>query len=142
MSAINFRDAVKEFFAHFFMIGLLVASSASMAAGHSGGDFVKKQYKINGDWSLVQSNDRWVVRLSDDFKTKSGPDLKIFLSPQSIETVNGNTAVDGAVLVSVLERSKGGQEYLLPEGVNPSDFKSLLIHCEKFSVLWGGSNLS
>lgn len=142
MSSINFKNAVREFFTHFFLLTALVAASASTASTHVGGDFVNKQYKIKGDWSLVQSDGAWVIRLSDNFKTKSGPDLKIFLSPQTIESVNGRTATEGSVLVSVLESSRGGQEYVLPAGIDPKNFESLLIHCEQFSVLWGGANIS
>lgn len=103
--------------------------------------FVDKQYSVKGDWSLFERDGAWVLQLGDKFKTKSGPDLKIFLSPQSIDQVTGKTATNGAVLVSKLKNNKGGQEYVLPAGVNPADFQSVLIHCEAFSVLWGGADL-
>jgi hypothetical protein len=105
------------------------------------GDFVKKKYNIKGDWQILQQNGQTILRLSDDFKTKKGPDLKIFLSPQSIADVTGQTATQGSVLVSALTSNKGTQDYIIPSHVNLADFQSVLIHCEAFSVLWGGGEL-
>ncbi len=106
-----------------------------------GGGFIKKKYGIKGDWQILQQNGQTILRLSDDFKTKNGPDLKIFLSPQSVAAVNGKTATQGSILVSALNSNKGGQDYVIPAGVNLANFNSVLIHCEEFSVLWGGGDL-
>jgi len=38
-----------------------------------------------------------------------------------------------------LESPKGSQSYKLPEGY--SDYSTLLIHCEKYSKLWGASDV-
>jgi len=136
------NSRVKKMMTMMLAVGFLAFTSMTIANQGAHGDFVNKQYSITGSWSLTQQGDDWVVTLSDDFKTKSGPDLKIFLSPKSISKVTGKTATDGSVLVSALKKNKGGQQYVLPSGINPADFKSLLIHCEKFSVLWGGSDIS
>ena len=45
------------------------------------------------------------------------------------------------MLLGALESTKGTQDYVLPEGVSLSDFDSVLVHCEQFSVLWGGGAL-
>jgi len=31
------------------------------------------------------------------------------------------------------------QEYEIPAGIDIADFASLLVHCEAYSVLWGGA---
>ena len=67
--------------------------------------------------------------------------MKVFLSPQSIDAVNGKTAIDGAVLLGVLQNKKGGQDYIVPEGVDLANFGSVLVHCEAYSKLWGGGAL-
>jgi len=105
------------------------------------GDFVKKKKSIKGSWSIVQENGQTIIRFADDFKTKNGPDLKIFLSPQTIQSVNGKTATTGSINLGVLKSTKGTQDYLVPAGVNLSDFNSVLIHCEAYSILWGGGAL-
>lgn len=121
----------------FLTIGVVAAAPHDTKTG----TWVNKDYKINGEWSLEKRGDQHVISFSDKFKTKNGPDLKIFLSPQSIDTANGRNATDDAALVAVLEKSKGSQEYVLPANLDVSNFKSLLIHCETYSVLWGGTNL-
>ena len=78
---------------------------------------------------------------SEEFKTRNGPDLKVFLSPKSVEDLTGKTAIDGAVNIGVLKANKGSQSYSLPEGVSLADFKSVIIHCEAYSVLWGGFDI-
>lgn len=116
----------------------IITANASALTAQS---FTKKKYKINGDWSIVQEGGKTIIRFSDDFKTKKGPDLKVFLSPQSVGDVTGKTALDGAVTLGVLKSNKGTQDYVIPKGVSLANFSSVLIHCEAYSVLWGGGRL-
>lgn len=103
--------------------------------------WVEKKYGIKGQWDIVQKGDQTVIRFSDNFKTKNGPDLKIFLSKQTIADVNGRNATQDSVLLGTLKSPRGGQEYVLPAGIDVNDFQTVLIHCEKFSVLWGGGTI-
>lgn len=111
------------------------------APANTGQSFTKKKYNIKGDWRVVQENGKTIIRFSDDFKTKKGPDLKVFLSPQSVGDVTGKTALDGAVTLGALKSNKGTQDYVIPNGVSLANFSSVLIHCEAYSVLWGGGSL-
>jgi len=108
--------------------------------GKTGQSFTKKKYNIKGHWNVVQENGRTIIRFSDDFKTKNGPDLKIFLSPQSVGNATGKTALEGAVTLGALKSNKGTQDYVVPNGVYLANFSSVLIHCEAYSVLWGGGS--
>lgn len=103
---------------------------------HAGG-WSKKSSRINGSWSITGN----ILTISDDFKTRSGPDLKIFLSTAPLSQLNGNNATSNAILVSPLASASGGQQYYLPAGVDLSQFQSIIIHCEAFSKLWGGAPL-
>ena len=105
------------------------------------GDFVKKQKSIRGSWEVVQRGDQTVIVFADNFKAKNGPDLKVFLSPKTVSSVNGKTATDGSVLLGKLTSTRGTQEYVVPAGVDLADFESVLVHCEAYSVLWGGGDL-
>lgn len=120
-------------------IFFVLSSAASHAELTQSGGWTDKQYSIKGDWSISKEGDKTILRLSDKFKTKGGPDLKLFLSKKSIDDVTGKTATDGSLLIAKLNKSKGAQEYVLPEGIDLNDYESLLIHCEQFSVLWGGT---
>ena len=53
----------------------------------------------------------------------------------------GNNAVDGSLNIGELKKTKGAQEYEVPAGVNLGDYGSVLVHCEAYSVLWGGGDL-
>ena len=103
--------------------------------------FFKKRYRIKGTWSLVNRDGKNFIVFSDDFKTKNGPDLKIFLSPKSAEDVTGKNALEGSLNLGVLQNNKGAQEYEIPEGTDLSQFSTVLVHCEAYAILWGGGAL-
>lgn len=104
-------------------------------------EWVEKKYEIKGSWDVVMRDGKTFITFDEKFKTKNGPDLKIFLSNLSMDQVNGKNVISSSVLVSPLKSSKGAQEYEIPASLNIDDFSSLLIHCEKYSVLWGGGSL-
>jgi len=75
-------------------IFFVLSSAASYASNHQAGGWTDKQYSIDGSWSINVEGNQTILRLNDDFKTKRGPDLKIFLSKQSINDVTGKTATN------------------------------------------------
>lgn len=107
----------------------------------SKGVFSKKRYTIQGQWTVETVDGETRIIFDETFQTKGGPDLKVYLSPLPIETLSGATAASGSVKLGVLKSNRGTQSYVLPKGVSLSDYKSLVIHCEAFSVLWGGFDL-
>jgi hypothetical protein len=48
---------------------------------------------------------RFIV-LAENFKAKNGPDLKIFLSSETLSEVTGKTATKGSLLISELRNAK------------------------------------
>ena len=104
------------------------------------GSWTKKSNSIRGTWSISDKGGKKVISLKG-FKTATAPDLKIFLSPNTTAKVSSKNATQGSVLVAKLKSSKGDQSYTLPAGVDLSKYKSVIIHCEKYSKLWGSSNL-
>ena len=124
----------------FMAIGAFTTTAAA-EVGHNSGAWVAKSKAIKGGWSIEKRGDQHVITFNEKFKTKGGPDLKVFLSPQSIDQVTGRNATNGAELVAVLKSTRGSQEYVLPSNIDVNSFNSLLIHCEQYSVLWGGANI-
>ena len=116
-------------------------ASASIGSELPSGTFVKKKKKLKGAWEVVQRGDKTFIVFGEDFRAANGPDLKIFLSPQTVSDVTGKTAVNGAINIGELKSTKGAQEYEVPAGVDLSNFNSVLVHCEAYSVLWGGGDL-
>lgn len=129
-----------------FILGLLLlpAVQASAAEGdttvHSG-TWAKKTYSASGTWKIVKNGDDHFVVLDSKFKTSKGPDLKLFLTKTSASSLTGKNATKGAVRVAVLRSHKGAQRYKLPKGTTLSNYKTLIIHCEKYAKLWSTGTL-
>ena len=89
---------------------------------------------------------------SKDFKTKKPPlDLRIVLSPlgapdhpepRGVKEATGKTALNGGRVVAHLQKVQGEQRYRLPDGIDFDDYRSVLLHCEEYKVLWGGAPLT
>ena len=106
-----------------------------------GSDWTKKTNKIKGAWELAQVGDRLELRVSDSFKTKKAPDLKFVLSPHtSTAAANGN-AMEGALVLSPLAQHKGAQRFSVAAPEDLSAYRSLLLHCEQYTKLWGAASL-
>lgn len=120
---------------------VLIASLFSLSAEvTNNGTWTKKSQKAAGTWSIDTTDGKTVLTLTD-LKTKNAPDLKLFLSPKSAAEVSAKNAVAGSVLISKLKSNKGTQTYTIPASVDLSKYKSILIHCEKYTKLWSASAL-
>lgn len=76
-----------------------------------------------------------------DFTSSAGPDLKVFLVEGS-GLKDGNDVIAGKhVNLGLLQSTSGAQSYVLPEGVDPADFGSVAIFCEKYTVLFSSADL-
>ena len=125
----------------FLALGLALATVGGQTYAAPSGSFVEQNKRTSGTWSIETRADGQYVVLSDDFKTKRAPDLKIFLSPRQPDQLTGSNATTGSTFVAELTSNKGGQAYKLPAGVNLDDFASVLIHCEQYSVFWAAGSL-
>jgi len=116
------------------------ATTTEINVLHSG-DWTNLGYNAKGTWRIVEEDGQKFVELDDDFRTRSGPDLKLFLTPASVDSVTGRTATDGAVRVAELDSNRGAQRYAIDSDIDLSNYQSIIIHCERFSKLWVGSSL-
>ena len=121
-------------------LAAIAAPSASAEDLHRG-TWTEKSFAIAGSWSIEKNADGHVLILDEAFKTKKAPDLKLFLSKQPLADTDGKNATRDAVLIAPLKSHKGGQRFSIPAGVDLSDYRTLLLHCEKYSKLWGGAPL-
>ena len=142
---------MKSIFKLAIITSALAMFSANVSAQNSYGsdtdtpatsNFVKKRYNIKGTWTVTETDGQKVIQFNDDFKTKGGPDLKIYLSSKSLTDLESGDVENTSVKLSVLKSNQGAQSYIIPDDVNLSDYKSVVIHCEAFSVLWGGFDLA
>jgi hypothetical protein len=118
-----------------------LALAGNAFAADQSGTFSKKKYNIKGSWTLTQVDGKNVIRLSDDFKTKKGPDLKIFLSKKTVGTLKNKPSLIAPLNLGVLKSNKGSQDYIIPANIDLSQYESILIHCEAYNILWGGFDI-
>lgn len=105
------------------------------------GEFSRKRKGTSGAWSIVETEAGRTLRIAEDFRTGRGPDIKVFLSPTTLDASNGANATEGSVLLGQLDSRRGAASFAIPAELDLSQFASVLIHCEEFSVLFGGSSL-
>src|SRR5690606_2712929 len=122
---------------------LLLITSPSLMLAQEGDQWIDKVDSIEGNWKIIEDSGSYYFELGSDFMTLAGPDLKIYLSPIAIQDIGDRDAIDkkGGVMIAGLASNKGTQKYPIPTGIKPSEFKSLVIFCPKFSVVWGGVSL-
>ena len=128
-----------------FLAGFAAPRASAQVDGakslHSG-TWTKKTNKIAGTWSIVEKNGKKSVVLDKAFKTSKAPDLKIILSPTESSKLTNKNAMKKAVVISLLKSPKGAQSYHIPKGIDLSKFKTIAIHCERYSKLWGSASLA
>jgi len=120
----------------------LALSTFARSEDLASGTWSKKAHTIHGRWRITLEGDgSRVLRLSGGFKTRKAPDLKLVLSPLPLAELNNRNAMQGAVVISPLASNKGAQTYVLPSSADLAEIQSLVIHCERYSKLWGGAAL-
>ncbi|MGD1961150.1 MAG: DM13 domain-containing protein [Fulvivirga sp.] len=126
---------------NFILILLITTTSATLAQVAHSGSWTEKSYEVEGKWKIIKKGEQYILRFDDDFDTKKAPDLKVFLSKLPANQVTAKNATKGTTLISELKKYHGKQEFVIPNGVSISDYKTLLIHCEQYEVLWSVASL-
>ncbi|MBC8013326.1 MAG: DM13 domain-containing protein [Methyloceanibacter sp.] len=83
-----------------------------------------------------------VVFLHEDFEVGPDPAFHVYLVPKA--NIRDAGEVTGTMFVDLggLRAFKGSQRYAIPEGVDLAKFPSVVIWCERFSVLISPADLS
>ena len=103
---------------------------------------VRGAYRIVSTPSASGGAPALSLELGADFATKEGPDLKVVLSPLGHGEVGKKTALRGSLVLGLLKSNRGAQGFAIPEGTDLGKFRSVLIHCEKYTKLWAAAPLS
>lgn len=118
---------------------IFILSTTSLFA--QSGEWIEKSYEVEGKWEMVKNGDTYYLLFDEDFDTKKAPDLKIFLSSLDADKITSDNAVKGSVKISALKSYEGAQKFEIPKSINLAEYKSLLIHCEEYGVLWSVAKL-
>ena len=126
-----------------FLIILAVTTFVcTNAIAQKGNTWVKKYYTVSGNWSIEVENNKTYLKLHEDFKTSKGPDLKLFITKKSAIDVGKKDAVEKyGLLLGDLKSIKGEQKYLIPSNILLTDYKSVVVHCEKYTKVWSAASL-
>ena len=78
----------------------------------------------------------------EDFRAANGPDLRVMLSaspaPRTPLALNeGGLALD----LGQLKGNVGNQNYVIPAGIDPNRYNSVVIYCRRFNVIFSTATL-
>ncbi|MGW1373087.1 DM13 domain-containing protein [Streptomyces sp. NPDC002446] len=105
------------------------------------GRFVSHEHATSGIARTVRLADGGQVLRLEDLKTSEGPDVRVYLSPRHAGAVKKGLGA-GAIELGKLKGNLGNQNYALPDGTDPSEFRSAVIWCARFSVSFGAADLA
>ncbi len=112
------------------------ASTARLLTGNFNNQGVEP---VAGKALLGQSPDGKVVLRLENLKSANGPDLYVYLSRQA----NPSPAqIKDAFEVGRLKATQGNLNYELGSTFDLSQYKSVVVYCKSFSVVFGYANLS
>ena len=94
-------------------------------------------HTASGQVFLVRSPDGEVILRFQDFEVRNGPDLFIYLTPDP----DGDVHVDGAINLSEIKGTSGSVNYEVPADVDVESFRSAVVYCRAFSVIFATAQL-
>jgi hypothetical protein len=82
------------------------------------------------------------VFLEPDFEVGPGPAYHVYLVPKAAVRASGDVVDTMYVDLGPLRAFEGSQRYPIPPGVDLADYPSVVIWCERFSVLISPADLT
>ncbi len=128
---------------HLALAALLFAAAlaAQAPAALPYGAWTEDTANAEGRWRVLATDGGLELELDPLFRTKSAPDLKLYLSPRPVSELDAKNVTTGALLIAPLASAKGAQRYPPPTGTDLAKVQSLAIHCERYEKLWAKSSL-
>jgi hypothetical protein len=119
-------------------------TSADTSAALSSGSFtvVDAIHKGEGRASIYEMPDGQRVLRFEDFKVTNGPDLFVYLSGHEAPRSAGELHDQGDFELGRLKGNVGNQNYDLPADLDLSRFRSVVIYCKQFSVVFSTAMLA
>ena len=93
-------------------------------------------HKGTGDALLYRLPDGRHVLRFEDFRVTNGPDLHVYLAARPGVRKAADVTDDGFHDLGALKGSIGNQNYELPADLDPGEWRSVVIWCELFGVLF------
>ncbi|MEW2634815.1 DM13 domain-containing protein [Streptomyces sp. NPDC048389] len=109
------------------------------------GELISHEHTTTGSVRLLRLPDGSHTLRLENLDTSNGPDLRVWLTDAPVKEGRAGWHVfdDGAyVSLGKLKGNKGDQNYVLPADVDPADFTSVSIWCDRFNVSFGAAELT
>jgi hypothetical protein len=94
----------------------------------------------SGNATLFQGPDGAYLLRFDDFAVANGPDLHVLLSTNPAPT--DHESLESYLDLGSLKGNMGSQNYALPTGIDGAQFKSVVIYCLPFHVIFATATLN
>jgi electron transfer DM13 len=117
------------------------AQAVRLASGQFGG-WIDAIHRAEGHASVYRLSDGSRVLRLENFKSTNGPNLYVYLSGDASPRNSAQLHENGDFEVGRLKGNIGNQNYTLPSGVDLSKFKSVVIYCKQFHVVFGSAELA
>jgi len=99
-------------------------------------------HKGSGQATIYELVDGSYLLRLENFSVTNGPDLRVLLAAHPNPKTQGEIKSGEYIELAKLKGNKGNQNYEIPEGVDVSQFKSALIYCKPFHVLFSSATLN
>lgn len=107
------------------------------------GMFVDRSHPGSGDAIVItDGSDQRFLRF-ENFETDNGPDLFVYLTTARADANSGDFGVEGEFInLGRLKGNVGPQNYEIPVDANISEFATVVVWCDRFSVAFTAADLA
>ncbi len=120
------------------------AAPATAPEAVAEGALISHEHATSGTARLIRLPDGSHTLRLEGLDTSNGPDLRVWLTDAPVKegTAGWRVFDDGKhVSLGKLKGNKGDQNYPVPPGVDPADYSSVTIWCDRFDVSFGAAPL-
>jgi hypothetical protein len=98
-------------------------------------------HKGSGSATVYRLDDGGHLLRLEDFRVTNGPDLHVYLSAASNPTSSPDVREGGYLDLGSLKGNVGNQNYEIPAGTDITQYRSVVIYCEPFHVVFSVASL-
>lgn len=106
----------------------------------STGSFKTVAHTGSGKVKIIDlGGDKGTILRFEDLDVDNGPDLRVLLSPNS--NIQRADDLGNKIELGKLKGNQGTQNYTIPSNINIDDYKSVIIYCKPFRVVFNTAEL-
>lgn len=90
-------------------------------------------HPASGTARRIETDGKWYIRY-ENFKTINGPDIYVYLAK--------DLEAKGYVSLGKVKATEGNVNYEVPQNVDPTEYRYVMVWCKQFGVLFNYADLS